>query len=211
MKKFFVFILLSVFISGSNYCSSVGTLHKNNEKAIIDCNYTLSEALAGIRIPAWIRKNLRLVNVYYYSFDGKLHEGQLVINKFLVKDIKAIFREIKNRKFPIQRVIPIVRYGWSDDSSMKDDNTSAFNYRVVKGTHILSEHAYGRAIDINPWLNPQIKRGKIISDGAHYNPNKPGTITKNSFIVKAFLRRGWIWGGNWRSTKDYQHFEKRRK
>ncbi len=211
MKTFFVFILLSFFISGSNYCPSVVPLQKNNEKVIIDCNYTLPEALAGIRIPSWIRKNLRLVNVYYYSFDGKLHEGQLVIHKDLVKDIKAVFKEIEKRKFPIQRVIPIVRYDWSDDHSMKADNTSAFNYRFVEHTHILSAHAYGRAIDINPWLNPQIKRGRIISEGAHYNPKKPGTITKNSFIVKAFLKKGWVWGGNWHSTKDYQHFENRSK
>ncbi len=210
MKRLFVFILLSTFISINIYSSSIALLQKNGKKIIIDCHYTLSEALAGIQIPAEIENNLRLVNVQYYSFDGKLHEGQLVIDKDLVKDIKAIFGEIQERKFPIQKVIPIVKYGWSDDSSMKDNNSSAFNYRVIAGTHTLSEHAYGRAIDLNPLLNPQFKGAKLISEGFGYNPMEPGTITKNSFIVKAFLKRGWAWGGNWHSTKDYQHFEKRR-
>jgi hypothetical protein len=27
-------------------------------------------------------------------------------------------------------------------------------------------------------------------------------------VVKAFAKRGWKWGGNWKSLKDYQHFSK---
>lgn len=80
---------------------------------------------------------------------------------------------------------------------------------MIKGTKIKSYHSYGLAIDINPLQNPQIKRGKVFPDNAFYNPTKPGTITKDSKIVKEFLKRGWSWGGNWRSSKDYQHFEKR--
>ncbi len=189
--------------------SATNHFQKNTEGVKVDCNYTLSEALAGIKIPLEIKKDLRLVDVRYYSFDGSLHEGQLVINKKLVNDIKDIFREIEEHKFPIQKVIPIVAYGWSDDSSMKDNNTSAFNYRNVEGTNRLSNHAYGRAIDINPWLNPQVKKDKVLPEGSAYNPKTAGTITRNSIVVRAFLEHGWEWGGDWQSSKDYQHFEKR--
>ena len=177
-------------------------------KVISDCNYTLSEALAGKDIPNEIKENLRLVDVYYYSFDKKLHKGQLVIHKDLVNDIKWIFDMLKEKKFPIKSVIPVVRYNWSDDQSMKANNTSAFNYRLVANTNRFSNHSTGRAIDINPWQNPQIIDGKASPKGAVYNPKIKGTISKLSIVVKLFKDRGWNWGGDWKTRTDYQHFEK---
>ena len=150
-----------------------------------------------------------MVEVKYYSFDGKIHQGQLLINKDLVEDIKEIFKSIMSVKFPIAKVIPVVRYNWNDEKSMEDNNTSAFNYRIVANTKTLSAHSTGRAIDINPKLNPQIKRNHYFPRGAKYQPDKKGTITANMLIVKEFVKRGWKWGGYWNSTKDYQHFEKK--
>lgn len=180
----------------------------NQEKPVIDSDYTLQEALEGISVPFNIEENLRLVNVSYYSFDKRLHRGQLVIHKDLVQDIKEIFEVIKQKKFPVAKVIPIVKYRWSDESSMVDNNTSAFNYRFIKGKDRLSNHATGRAVDINPYLNPQITDGVSYPAGAVYSPKNPGSISVNTFIVKEFRKRGWKWGGNWKTTKDYQHFEK---
>jgi peptidoglycan LD-endopeptidase CwlK len=91
---------------------------------------------------------------------------------------------------------------------MLDNNTSGFNYRKVKGTAVLSTHSKGRAVDINPLLNPQIKNGKTIPSSSVYKPEAPGTLTRKSPLVEEFLKKGWNWGGRWRSTKDYQHFEK---
>ncbi len=212
----FFIAILAVLLSASKYdilsaklTNSQQSKNPETGQVIIDCNYTLNEALKGKNIPNKLKNNLRIIDVLYYSFDGKLHKGQLVISKNLVKDIKHIFKIIEKRQFPIAQVIPIVKYNWSDELSMEHNNTSAFNYRLVKGTKILSAHALGIAIDINPQLNPQIKHGKVFPKGAKYNPKKPGTITRDSFIVKEFLKMGWNWGGRWRSTKDYQHFEKR--
>jgi peptidoglycan LD-endopeptidase CwlK len=176
---------------------------------IIDSQLTFEQAMAGKEIPNTIGNNMRLIDVKYYSFDGKVHQGQLIIHKDLIEDIRYIFKEILAGKFPIEKVIPISKYDWSDDKSMSHNNTSAFNYRIVKGTKILSAHALGRAIDINPLLNPQIKSGKFYPDSAVYDRDIPGTISYDSRIVKVFKKRGWSWGGNWRSTKDYQHFEKK--
>ena len=177
-------------------------------KVITDSNCSLHEALSGKYIPVMIRKMLTIVTVYYYSFDGKLHKGQIVINKNLAGDIKNIFQKIRDRKFPIEKVIPIYKYNWNDKSSMEDNNTSAFNYRVVKGSNKMSKHATGKAIDINPKLNPQIIKGIFSPRGSFYNINLPGTISDTSFIVKVFTGKGWSWGGNWKHLKDYQHFEK---
>ena len=96
----------------------------------------------------------------------------------------------------------------SDDQSMLADNTSAFNYRTATGSKHLSMHAYGFAIDINPAQNPYIKGNIVLPPGAVYDTAKPGTLGANSPIVKTFKRLGWTWGGDWKSLKDYQHFEK---
>jgi peptidoglycan LD-endopeptidase CwlK len=120
-----------------------------------------------------------------------------------------IFRMIEASGFPVARVVPIVQYGWSDDRSMADNNASGFNYRLVFGTDRLSRHAFGKAVDINPFQNPVIYDNGLISpDGALYNTEKPGTLFETHPIVRAFLRRGWQWGGHFKDFKDYHHFDK---
>jgi len=126
-----------------------------------------------------------------------------------------VFDVALKEHFPIHSVIPISDKQfrkddrWDDDLSMEANNTSAFNYRFVTGSsHRLSEHAYGRSIDINPLQNPYIKGDTILPKGAKYDPDVNGTLTTDHPIVLTFLRLGWEWGGNWTSCRDYQHFEK---
>jgi hypothetical protein len=147
--------------------------YQKSDKVIIDCNYTFDEAVSGLEIPKSILQNLAIENVEYFSFDGKIHKGQVVVNKTVVKDIKEIFEFIKKTKFPINKVIPIVNYKWSDEASMNDNNTSAFNYRKVKGQKVLSPHANGLAIDINPMQNPLVKKKET-------HPNKSYIRYKNT-------------------------------
>lgn len=179
------------------------------DEPIIDSNYSFEEAVAGKDIPKEILNKLVLVQVEYYSFDKKLHQGQLVVNKNVENEIKEIFEFIKISKFPVNKVVPISRYGWSDEKSMKDNNTSSFNYRNVRGQKVLSAHSYGLAIDINPKQNPHVKGKLILPSDGRYDKSAPGTITKDSQLLKEFKKRGWQWGGAWRSSKDYQHFEKK--
>jgi hypothetical protein len=181
---------------------------ENRDKIIIDSHITLTQALSGKEIPHTNAKNLKIIDVEYYSFDHKIHRGQLVIHKDLEEDIKEIFALIKEKRFPVKKVVPVSAYHWSDEVSMRDDNTSAFNYRFVSGTRTFSAHSLGRAIDINPFQNPQIKNGKTSPEGAVYNKFAPGTISKESWVIYEFYKRGWRWGGDWNSLKDYQHFEK---
>ncbi|MDD5130163.1 MAG: M15 family metallopeptidase [Candidatus Omnitrophica bacterium] len=181
---------------------------------IIDSNITLSEALKKYAPPGFKEKQ-GLVEVEYYSFDGKIHKGQLVIDKRLIEDIREVFRVALENKFPIASVIPIsserfLKNGkWNEDNqSMRANNTSGFNYRTVTGGKTLSKHAYGFAIDINPVQNPYIKGDVVLPAGAVYDISRPGTLRYDSPVVKCFIRLGWTWGGNWKSLKDYQHFEK---
>ncbi len=190
----------------------LGTL----QNPIVDSQMTPDQAFDGLDpgCPDAIRARQTLVRVLYYSFDGKVHTGQLVIDRDLEPDIRTVFEEALRERFPIRSVIPIAdpRFRkdgrWDDDLSMAADNTSAFNYRVVTGSARLSRHAYGRAIDINPFHNPYVKGGIALPPGAQYKPQASGTLTADHPLVRTFLRLGWEWGGNWTSLKDYQHFEK---
>lgn len=182
----------------------------SKQDIIIDSDMTFEEAINGTKAPQLLIDSLRLITVQYYGFDGKIHQGQLVVNQAVVKDIKEIFQIIKKIKFPIKKVVPIVKYSWSDDLSMDDNNTSAFCYRTIYKTNRLSNHSFGRAIDINPFTNPVIyKNGKVSPSKANYDVGAKGTITKSCRIVKEFKSRGWRWGGDFKSKKDYQHFDKR--
>jgi len=202
-------ILIYLFIQITSNLPQQKSNTQTEPVIIIDCKYTFEEALEGIEIPSTIINELTLVDVEYYSFDEKLHRGQIVINKKVGKDIIALFSLIKELKFPIAKVIPAVKYNWDDEASMNDNNTVAFNYRKVKGSKVLSAHSYGMAIDINPLQNPHIQ-GKITQPvNAKYDPKVRGTILRDSELVKEFVKRGWQWGGRWKSSKDYQHFEKK--
>src|SRR5215210_1679710 len=172
---------------------------------IVDSRMTKKEAFEGLdpKCPEELRKRQKVVKVKYYSADGKIHQGQLVIDRDLVKDIKKVFALALKERFPIYSVIPISdkRFRkdgrWDDELSMEANNTSAFNYREITGGGRLSNHATGRAIDINPFQNPYIKGDLILPRGAKYDPSSAGTLTSDHLIVRAFLELGWVWGGNW--------------
>jgi len=205
----FILFLMIFTIPG---ITNKNILNQNEETGyVIDSDIDFDEAVAGQNIPQSVLDNLRLVNVYYYGFDDKLHKGQLVVHKDIVLDMIEIFEFIRESRFPIGKVIPISKYGWSDEKSMEDNNTSAFNYRFISGSRVISNHAAGLAIDINPALNPYIKNGNSLPENCIYDTTKAGTILSDSELVKEFKRRGWQWGGDWKSLKDYQHFEKKLK
>lgn len=177
---------------------------------ILDSWMTLEEALFGKEIPEEIRNAQALLAIRYVSFDGVVHQGQLVVHKAVAGELKEIFDELLAHKFPIEVAKPIVAYGWDDETSMAANNTSAFNYRMIAGTNKPSMHAYGLAVDINPRLNPCISSdGTIQPAGGEYKPVVPGTLVKDSPAVLAFEKRGWKWGGDWNDPKDWQHFQKK--
>ena len=150
------------------------------------------------------------MDVSYLSFDGKEHQGQLVVDSRVVGDIEKIFLNLLVIRFPIEKIIPITKYAWDDEASMQDNNTSAFNYRKIMGTDRLSNHSLGLAVDINPLYNPYYAYdGNVYPSKATYDSKVPGTITAGSEIVALFTSLGWTWLGEREDHKDYQHFEKR--
>lgn len=176
---------------------------------VVDSHMTRAEALGHNRFPATVLAKMTVVTVTYNGFDHRRHRGQIVVDRAVAKDVKAIFDEIEATGYPITKIVPIVAYHWDDDASIADNNTSAFNFRHVIGpgqnTNVLSHHSYGRAIDLNPRINPFV--AKDGSTPRPYDPAKPGTLTLKSAVTQIFLRHHWTWGGQWKNGKDYQHFE----
>lgn len=153
---------------------------------------------------------LRKLTLSYWGFDDAPHTGAVVVAASFANDVVKVFHQLYDARFPLRSVRPISEFGGSDPESMAADNTSAFNCRYVLGTTTWSEHAYGRAIDINTVENPEVSGG--VADppaGAAYLDRsnvRPGMATPGSVVVKAFTSIGWIWGGTWKNSKDYQHF-----
>ncbi len=181
----------------------------NKNQTVTDSAMTFAEAIHGSEAPLEIIDSLSMVDVTYFSFDGLRHQGQIIVDARLEDDVYEIFQIIEKLKFPVGKVIPIVFYNWEDGDSMADNNSSAFNFRVIANTNKLSLHSFGRAVDINPVQNPVIyPTGIVAPEGAVYRPKNNGTFTAKHPVVQAFVQRGWHWGGNFEQPKDYHHFEK---
>jgi hypothetical protein len=155
---------------------------------------------------------LRLLQVSHRGFDADPHRGELVVHRRVAGRILDVMRSLYRHRFPIRRMKPIDAYGGDDRRSMAADNTSGFNCRFVAGRPgVWSQHAYGRAIDINPIENPYVSGSHVSPpEGRPYadrSRDAKGMIHRGDHVVRAFRRAGWEWGGSWPgATKDYQHF-----
>jgi hypothetical protein len=159
-------------------------------------------------------QHLRRIEVDYLGFDGNTHRGALIVHQDLAAEVAAIFDQLLQLRYPIEKIRTVDNYPRADDElSMQDNNTSAFNCRDIPGTGRWSRHAFGRAIDINPRLNPYIDRTGAFQprNAAAYldrNRTDPGLLHAGDAAVRVFTDRGWRWGGYWRTPIDYQHFER---
>lgn len=162
---------------------------------------------------------LRYLNVLYNDFEGGVQTGELICHKYIAWDLLEIFEELYRSGYRFEEISLIDAYDGDDTLSMEHNNTSCFNYRVVDGTDHLSKHAYGLAIDINPFYNPYVVYNKDGSGETYISPKGsevyadrtkdfPYKIDENDLCYKLFTEHGFTWGGNWNSSKDYQHFEK---
>lgn len=160
---------------------------------------------------------LRFCSLLYNDFQGNTQIGEMICNRKIADDVVEIFYELYKNGYQIESIKLIDEFGGDDTASMEANNTSCFNYRVVEGTTRLSNHAYGLAIDLNPFYNPYItynKDGttKVSPEGSRQYEDRsaafPYKIDENDLAYKLFKQHGFTWGGDWNSAKDYQHFER---
>jgi poly-gamma-glutamate synthesis protein (capsule biosynthesis protein) len=149
------------------------------------------------------------VTVAHVTFDGDVARGELVVARALAPRTIDLFRRLYQLGFPIRQIKLVDDYDANDDRSMSADNSSAFNFRVIAGTDLLSQHALGRAIDINPVENPWRRPDRILPpEGEAYADRtnvRPGMIVRPGPVVAVLDDMGWEWGGDWRHAFDDHH------
>ena len=164
---------------------------------------------------------LRYLKLLHYNFNHEIQVGECIVNKNIAQDCLEIFTELFKAEYEIYSMYLIDDF-WTGDGSSTDtasmnaNNSSAFCYRVIAGTTKLSNHALGYAIDINPFQNPYItyRDGMPVyyhdnaGDYADRELKKEHMITHEDLCYRLFSEHGFSWGGDWKNSKDYQHFEK---
>jgi len=162
------------------------------------------------------RDDLRHVRVLHWDYDRQIHLGEMVCNKQIADRLVAILRALYEHRYPIQRMVLTDVYDADDERQMRDNNSSCFCYRAISGAAKLSKHARGLAVDLNPLYNPYYKDR---ADGTRYvqpatgrkycdrSRSFPYKIVRGDLCHRLFTEAGFKWGGDWKSCKDFQHFE----
>lgn len=162
------------------------------------------------------RSELRYIKALHITQEGVTMVGEMVVNRAIAEDIVSILRGLYEAEYPIERMVLVDEYNADDESSMRANNSSAFNYRHTPGGTRLSAHSRGMAVDINPLYNPYVKKYPdrvyvapatateyVVRSGAF-----PYKIERDDLCCRLFLKYGFEWGGDYKTIKDYQHFEK---
>ena len=166
------------------------------------------------------REDLRYLLVLYKDKDGNTHQGEMVVHKLIAEDVLKIFEKLYDASYPIERMVLPDNYLADDETMMRDNNSSCFNFRFISHTTKISKHGLGMAVDINTLYNPYYK---VVSneDGTTEEVIEPATgepyldrskdfdykINKGDLCYQLFTEKGFEWGGDWIDRKDYQHFE----
>ena len=158
---------------------------------------------------------LRHVKVLYKNKEQQTLKGEIICNKHIADDVAEIFYELYKANYPIEKIRLMDDYNADDETAMRDNNTSSFNFRFISHSTKVSKHGLGLAVDLNTLYNPFV----LTVDGKlHVEPvtalkyvdrskNFDYKIDENDLAYKLFIQHGFEWGGHWKTRKDYQHFE----
>lgn len=154
---------------------------------------------------------LRYVTVTFFGFDGMRHTGELLVHTSVADDAVHIFDALHAASFPLEEVRIIALHELDLPPTGDGNVTSAFVCRPTVGGTRWSDHALGRAIDINPFHNPYVRGDLVLPELASAyvdrDDRRPGMIVEGDSVTAAFAARGWRWGGQWTGPAvDWMHF-----
>jgi hypothetical protein len=156
--------------------------------------------------------DLVYLTVTHYGFDGEFHTGEMIVNAAVGQDIVGVFRELHAARFPIEQMRVITAEEIDAHPTGDWNDTTSFVCRPAVGSGRWSQHAYGLAIDINPFHNPYLKGDLVLPElaSAYLDRSevRPGMIISRDVVDQAFASIGWTWGGRWNSLKDWMHFSR---
>ncbi|WP_238993202.1 M15 family metallopeptidase [Nocardioides caldifontis] len=153
---------------------------------------------------------LRELRLSFVGFDGERHTGQMVVNASVADDVVEVFRTLHDARFPIEEMRLVTQADLDAPPTGDGNNTAAYACRPSVGTTSWSAHAYGLAVDLNPFNNPYTKGDLVLPELASAYTDRswrrPGMIHPDGVVVRAFEQVGWTWGGTFRSVSDLHHF-----
>jgi hypothetical protein len=154
--------------------------------------------------------DLRYVTVSFRGFDGRAHTGELVVHRRVAGQVVSVFARLYRAAFPIEEMRLVTTADLEAHPTGDGNNTAAFVCRAARNQRRWSAHAYGLAVDVNPFQNPY-RRGDLVlpelaSAYLDRGRARPGMIRPGDVVTGAFAAIGWTWGGTWRSPTDLMHF-----
>lgn len=216
MKKRILIVLMiaSFFVFQGNFVTSKAEGDVASQFYVTKISDELFEKMQGksykknCTVP---REELRYIHVLHKNYKGKTLEGEMVVNRHIAKKVMGIFKKLYQENYPIERMRLVDEYDADDEMSMRDNNSSSFNFRLIANSKKVSKHGYGLAVDINTRYNPYVKKQFVqpATSKKYVNRSKKFKykITKGDLAYKLFKKAGFEWGGEWKTCKDYQHFE----
>lgn len=154
--------------------------------------------------------DLRYLTVGFRGFDGAAHTGEIVVHAAVADDVVEVFRRLFAADFPIEQMRLPTTADLDAPPTGDGNNTAGYVCRAARGQSSWSQHAHGRAVDINPFHNPMVKKDLVLPELASAYADRsvvrPGMHVPGGAAVQAFASVGWEWGGTWRSSKDWMHF-----
>jgi hypothetical protein len=154
--------------------------------------------------------DLRYVTVSFRGFDGRAHTGELVVHRRVAAGVVSVFARLYRARFPIEQMRLVTGADLEARPTGDGNNTAAFVCRAARKQTRWSAHAYGLAIDVDPFQNPYHRGDLVLPELASVyldrGDRRPGMIYPGDVVTTAFATIGWTWGGTWRSPKDLMHF-----
>ena len=121
------------------------------------------------------KSDLAWLRVTYWGFDDARHSGEMLVNGSVSGDVVAVFRRLYRDRFPIESM-GIARLADLDAPPTGDGNgTGSFACRPIRGGTGYSQHAYGLAVDLNPFQNPYHRGDVVLPE-----------------LASAYLDRDWL-------------------
>jgi D-alanyl-D-alanine carboxypeptidase len=154
---------------------------------------------------------LTYVTMTFWGFDGLAHTGEMIVNAQFAEQVVEVFRRLHEIRFPIEEMRVQTRAEMDAHPTGDGNVTGSFECRPAVGrSGGWSMHAYGLAVDINPFHNPYTREDVIAPElAAAYldrEYQRPGMIFEGDLAVAGFDEMGWGWGGRWETAKDWMHF-----
>ena len=154
--------------------------------------------------------DLRYLTMSFWGYDGRAHTGEMIVNARFADAMTRVFGHLWDARFPIEEMRVVAAPELTAPPTGDGNNTTAFVCRAAVNLKRWSAHAYGLAVDLDPFCNPYVRGDLVLPELASSYVDRanvrPGMIEPGDVAVRAFAAIGWPWGGEWTTPKDIQHF-----